>query len=99
MGINLRLKQIIMRAGENSNQEWKAAAERRVKYLASKQKPFTSEDVLGYLALKGYTTHNNSALGSVMLQLSKDGKIKKLGWDTAKRKTRHKAPIRVWIGI
>lgn len=98
MGINLRLRQIIMRAGDNSNEDWKNAAEKRVRYLASKQKPFTSEDVLGYLAVRGYKTHNNSALGSIMMRYSREGKIRKLGWKQADRRSRHGAPVRIWIG-
>lgn len=98
MGINLKLKRIIMRCEENANDEWKAVAERRVRYLASKRVPFTSEDVINYLNEKGYKTHNNSALGAIMLRSSKDGRIVKLGWEEARRKSRHGAPVRIWIG-
>ena len=99
MGINLKLKQIIMRCEDNANDEWKAVADRRVRYLAARQKPFTSEDVINYLNEKGYKTHNNSALGAIMLRYSKEGRIKKLGWQQSKRKSRHSAPVRIWIGF
>ena len=98
MGINLRLKELILRSGEHANAAWMMAAEKRVKYLANRKEQFTSEDVLNYLAKKGYKTHDNSALGSIMLRYSKDGKIKKLGWKQSTRKARHGAPVRIWIG-
>lgn len=86
----------IKRSYENADLDWKDAAEKRVFWLVKHKRFFTSDDVITHLDAKGIKTHNNSALGGVMLKYKNQGFIKPIGYQPATRKSRHNAPLRIW---
>lgn len=93
------VEQGMARAYWASNKDWRIMAERRIGELILRKTPFTSEDIIRYLEFRGLETPNLSALGG-MIRVRADAKeIKPVGWQTATRKERHRAPIRVWRGV
>ena len=84
---------------ENAHEAWKAAADRRVRFLAQNKRMFTSEDVLTWLDRRGYKTKDNRALGAIMQRYSREGWIKPCGWVNATRRERHNAPVRTWLSL
>lgn len=81
-----------------ANKDWRQVAEKRINQLSKRRHPFTSEDIIRYLEFRGLETPNLSALGGIFMSHSRAGAIKQAGWQTATRKERHKAPLRVWVG-
>lgn len=82
-----------------ANSDWRIMAERRIAELALRKLPFTSEDIIRYLEYRGLETPDMRALGGVFLKYAHANEIKQVGWQTATRKDRHRAPIRVWKGV
>ena len=89
----------ILAAYASSKNDWRIMAERRIGQLAKRKNPFTSEDIIRYLEYRGLETPNLSALGAMFKSRANAKEIKAVGWQTATRKERHKAPIRVWRGV
>ena len=83
---------------EAADKDWRIMAERRITELALRKLPFTSEDIIRYLEYRGLETPDMRALGGVFLKYAHANEIKQVGWQTATRKDRHRAPIRVWKG-
>lgn len=92
------MEEKIAQAEANANQEWLSEAETIILKLAQTGKFFTSDTVIQTLDDKGITTHNNSALGGVFLRLKNSGVIETCGYRLSKRRSRHKAPVRIWRG-
>jgi hypothetical protein len=89
----------IVKAETNANPVWLSEAETIILKLAQTGKFFTSDNVIEQLNDKGITTHNNSALGGVFLRLKNSGVIEPCGYRLSKRRSRHKAPVRIWRGV
>lgn len=86
----------IDQAYESANLKWREEAEKRLYYLAKRRKFITSDDILNYLDAKGVKTRNNSALGAIMQAAARSGVLVQAGYCESRRKSRHKAPIRLW---
>lgn len=94
------LKQHGMQLALDAQPDWAEQAYETIKQLARQGMEFTSEDVLAITGLPsgGVGQHKNNASGAIMNKAARAGIIRKVGYDTAKRKESHGAVLRVWIG-
>lgn len=92
------LDEIIEAAYWAAKNDWRNAAEKRMDQLSKKRVPFTSEDIIRYLEYRRLETPNLSALGGMFKSRYSRKQIVPIGWQMATRKTRHNAPLRVWVG-
>jgi hypothetical protein len=79
------------------DQEWCETAYGLVYALAKKGEPFTSEDVTDELGPPPGGS-DPRALGGILRAAREAKLIMATGWTSARRKSRHKAPIRIWKG-
>ena len=94
------LKQHGMQLALDAQPDWAEQAFEAIKQLAKRGTQFTSEDVLAITGLPSGEVgqHKNNASGAIMNKAARAGIIRKVGYDTAKRKESHGAVLRVWIG-
>ena len=83
----------IERVERGVNSEWKSLAARALDEVIDQGKPFISEDIWFRLEVEGVTTHDNRAMGPVILRAIRANKIKKSGYVQGTRASRHGAPI------
>ncbi len=89
----------LTRVDENANAQWKQTCTNVVLLLARTRLTFTADDVWFYLEKHhDVSTHEPRALGAVLNQLSKAGRIHPTG-GYAPSVRRHAAPIRVWAAV
>lgn len=76
---------------------WKKEAAKRLLEVATRQRRFTSDDILISLENKGVTTGDNRALAAILQSANRMGLI--TSTDTfvrCRRPSRHGAPIMMW---
>lgn len=91
----------IMRTGLGADPVWFAAAIAVVRWLATRHKSFTSDDVWDVLdRLEGIPqTPNRTALGSVMDQCRDDQIIRGGGIVNSRRPERHGGYVKTWYSL
>lgn len=97
-----RLKQEGMaRAHRAADPEWQRFMLRALKQVASRQKFFCTDDIERIRhSYDGPTTHENRALGPLMLSAKKDGLIAPTDrWVMSIQPFNHRRPVRVWRSL
>lgn len=87
-------QEAIERVDRNADKTWKDEAYRLIIDVARKNREFTTDDVWS-AGLPN--THENRALGAVMMRVAKEGLIERAGhWKKATRVAAHDRPMAVW---
>ena len=86
----------IAEAGHHANTAWSREAVATVKLLIHMDRDFTADDVWRILDEKGVTTHERRALGAVINDFNKSGRIRSITARKSIRRENHGRYITVW---
>ncbi len=87
----------IARADQAANEEWKQMARRVIESIIQRGGEFTSDLVQQVLAELPVHTHETRALGGIMREFARAGRIRSTGrFEKSTRAACHQNPKRVW---
>lgn len=87
------------RAAQAAHVVWKATAYEVGVRLACSQDCVTSEDILAAMP-RGLRTHNDKAMGPIMLRLAREGYlVKSIEHEVLYLKKNHCRPQQVWVSV
>lgn len=85
------------RVEANSHEEWKAAVDRAISWLARNNLEFTSDDIRSTFDVG--EPHHDNAWGARFAAAARRGLIVKIGHRQSARKVGHARTIAVWRGV
>jgi hypothetical protein len=85
------------RAEDHAAPDWKDLAATVALGLALDRPTFTADDVWDVLGSDAPSTHDGRALGPVLVNLARQGRIRRVGYAPSRR--RHASPIAEWAAI
>lgn len=88
----------IEQVDEHADQVWRRRAREIALELAAAGQPFTTDQVRQRLAAERLTTHDDRALGPVMLSMARAGVIRPVGWSESSEDVCHNRVKRLWQG-
>lgn len=87
------------RVDANADLDWKTEAYNAVLRIAAAQEFFTPDDVRAEIALTGATTHDDRALGPIMLRCAREGLIEKMEIGLSVNPSRHRGHAQRWRSL